>query len=205
MAGVTGSDALAVAGPDSSKPAAARAVQSAAVAKQNAQWNRSCPGGVGANMYALLFLALTFAPILAPCMVLGTAVALAVRVRRRQPVLVRHLPSVTTCALIAVLVSAAAYGAYSWGVMSGFYILDPDQMCASKGVAGDHVVTRWTLPVSARCVTPGSAPTSLPAVKHSLTLLAHAYTRPASRGTSKRSAIPGAPYSEPLVSTRLPW
>ncbi|MFD4759804.1 alpha/beta fold hydrolase [Streptomyces sp. NPDC058439] len=54
-------------------------------------------------MYALLFLALTFAPILAPCMVLGTAVALAVRVRRRQPVLVRHLPSVTTCALTAVL------------------------------------------------------------------------------------------------------
>lgn len=65
-------------------------------------------GGVRASMYALLFLALTFAPILAPCMVLGTAVALAVRVHRRQPVLVRHLPSVTTCALIAVLGSVLA-------------------------------------------------------------------------------------------------
>ncbi|MGW5636391.1 hypothetical protein [Streptomyces sp. NPDC003832] len=57
--------------------------------------------------------------------------------------------------------SAAAIGAYAWGVMSGFYILDPDQMCASKGAPGDHVVTRWTLPVSTQCVTSDGAGTEL--------------------------------------------
>ncbi|MFD3762428.1 hypothetical protein [Streptomyces sp. NPDC058622] len=109
----------------------------------------------------LLFFALVFGPLLAPCMGLGAAVALVRRVCKQQPVLVRHLPSVTTCALVAVLAGAAAYGAYSWGVMSGFYILDPDQMCASMGVSGDHVVTRWTLPVSAQCVTSDGVGTEL--------------------------------------------
>jgi hypothetical protein len=52
-------------------------------------------------------------------------------------------------------------GAYTWGAMSGFYILDPDQMCAAKGVQGDHVVTRMTLPVSSQCVTSDGVGTEL--------------------------------------------
>ncbi|WP_228121172.1 hypothetical protein [Streptomyces fagopyri] len=40
-------------------------------------------------------------------------------------------------------------------------VLDPDQMCAAKGVPGDHVVTRETLPVSARCVTSDGVGTEL--------------------------------------------
>ncbi|WP_031079599.1 hypothetical protein [Streptomyces sp. NRRL S-118] len=109
----------------------------------------------------LLFIALTFGPFLAPCIGLGAAVALVRRVCKQQPVLVGDLPSVATCALVAVLAGAAAYGAYSWGVMSGSYIMDPDQMCASMGVSGDHVVTRWTLPVSAQCVTSNGVGTEL--------------------------------------------
>ncbi|MCX5613367.1 MULTISPECIES: hypothetical protein [unclassified Streptomyces] len=109
----------------------------------------------------LLFFALVFGPFLAPCIGLAAAVAVVRRVCKQQPFLVGHLPSVTTCALVAVLAGAAAYGAYSWGVMSGFYILDPDQMCASMGVSGDHVVTRWTLPVSAQCVTSDGVGTEL--------------------------------------------
>ncbi|MET8414044.1 hypothetical protein ABZV34_39545, partial [Streptomyces sp. NPDC005195] len=61
----------------------------------------------------------------------------------------------------AVMAGAAACGAYAWGVMSGFYILDPDQMCAAKGVPGDHVVTREALPVSAQCVTSDGVGTEL--------------------------------------------
>lgn len=108
----------------------------------------------------LLFFGLLFGPFLAPCMGLGAAVALVRRVCKRQ-LLVGHLPNVATCALVGVLAGAAAYGAYSWGAMSGFYILDPDQMCALKGVPGDHVVTRWTLPVSAQCVTSDGVGTEL--------------------------------------------
>ncbi|MEV0170351.1 hypothetical protein AB0I00_04355 [Streptomyces sp. NPDC050803] len=59
------------------------------------------------------------------------------------------------------MAGAAAFGAYAWGVMSGFYILDPDQMCAAQGVRGDHVVTRGTLPVSAQCVTSDGVGTEL--------------------------------------------
>lgn len=59
------------------------------------------------------------------------------------------------------MAAALSFGAYSWGVMSGFYILDPDQMCAAQGVQGDRVVTRWTLPVSAQCVTSGGVGTEL--------------------------------------------
>lgn len=112
-------------------------------------------------MSDLLFLAVLFAPFLAPCVVLGAAVALVRRVRKQRPVLVGRLPGIAASALAAVMVGAAAFGVYSWGVMSGFYILDPDQMCAAKGVPGDHVVTRWTLPVSAQCVTSDGAGTEL--------------------------------------------
>ncbi|MCX4546155.1 hypothetical protein [Streptomyces sp. NBC_01565] len=112
-------------------------------------------------MASLLFITLVFAPILAPCAFVAAAVALARRVRRRLPGSGWHLPSVTTCALVAVMAGAAAFGAYAWGVMSGFYILDPDQMCAAWGVEGDHIVTRETLPVSAQCVTSDGMGTEL--------------------------------------------
>jgi hypothetical protein len=138
-----------------------RQAEHSGIPVQADRWNRPCPGDVWAGMDDLLFFALVFGPFLAPCMVLGAAVALVRRVRKQQPVLVGHLPSVATCALVAVLAGAAAYGAYSWGVLSGFYILDPDQMCASMGVPGDHVVTRWTLPVSAQCVTSDGVGTEL--------------------------------------------
>lgn len=132
-------------------------------------------------MHDLLFIALTFGPFLAPCIGLGAAVALGRRVCKQQPVLVGHLPNVATCVLVEVLAGAAAYGAYSWGVMSGSYVLDPGQMCASVGVSGDHVVTRWTLPVSAQCVTSNGVGTELvpgwvnPVVFTSLALLLLAF------------------------------
>ncbi|MEU8950824.1 hypothetical protein [Streptomyces sp. NPDC048489] len=104
-------------------------------------------------MASLLFLFLAFAPIVAPCFFVAAAVRLAVRARRRPRDSGWRPPSGSTCALVAVMAGSAVCGAYAWGVMSGFYLLDPDQMCAAKGVAGDHVLTRWTLPVSAQCVT----------------------------------------------------
>ncbi|MFD9632396.1 hypothetical protein [Streptomyces violascens] len=118
-------------------------------------------GVVWADVSDLLFLTVAFAPFLAPCVVLSAALALVLRVRKQRPVRVGRLPDVATSALVAVMAGAAAFGAYSWGVMSGFYILDPDQMCAAKGAAGDHVVTRWTLPVSAQCVTSDGVGTEL--------------------------------------------
>ncbi|SOE79928.1 hypothetical protein SAMN05446589_9033 [Streptomyces sp. OV198] len=89
------------------------------------------------------------------------AAPLVRRAYKRLPGSGWHLPSVTTCALVAVMTGAAAFGAYAWGVMSGFYILDPDQMCAAQGVQGDHIVTRETLPVSAQCVTSDGVGTEL--------------------------------------------
>ncbi|MEU1309024.1 hypothetical protein ABZ419_09010 [Streptomyces cinnamoneus] len=112
-------------------------------------------------MKTLLFFAVAFAPILAPCIFLGATVAFVRRVREQKPALVGRLPNVAMCALVAVMAGEAVYGAYSWGVMSGFFILDPDQMCAAQGVAGDHIVTRWTLPVSVQCVTSAGVGTEL--------------------------------------------
>ncbi|MCX4572349.1 DUF1616 domain-containing protein [Streptomyces sp. NBC_01571] len=112
-------------------------------------------------MASLLFLFLALAPMLAPCVFLAAAVALARRAHQRLPGGGWHLPSASTCALAAVMAGAAACGAYARGVMSGFYILDPDQMCAAKGVPGDHIVTRESLPVSAQCVTSGGVGTEL--------------------------------------------
>ncbi len=112
-------------------------------------------------MASLLFLILVFSPFVTPFVFTAAAVALASRAYHRLPVGAWHLPSVETCVLVAVMAGSATLGAYTWGAMSGFYILDPDQMCAAKGVQGDHVVTRMTLPVSSQCVTSDGVGTEL--------------------------------------------
>ncbi|MFJ1650619.1 hypothetical protein ACIOC2_04215 [Streptomyces sp. NPDC088337] len=112
-------------------------------------------------MASLLFLTLALAPFLTPIVVVAAAAALAQRAHTRLPYSGWRQPSATTCALVAVLAGTAALGAYAYGAMSGFYILDPGQMCASWGVQGDHIVTRMTLPVSAQCVTSGGVGTEL--------------------------------------------
>ncbi|MFF7652313.1 hypothetical protein ACFZCY_21220 [Streptomyces sp. NPDC007983] len=104
---------------------------------------------------------LVFAPLLMPLVFAGAALGLALRAYSRLPGCGWHLPSVTTCVLVMVMAGAAAFGAYTWGVMSGFYVLDPDQMCAVRGLPGDHIVTRATLPISAQCVTEGGSAAEL--------------------------------------------
>ncbi|MGX1755750.1 hypothetical protein ACWIG5_02335 [Streptomyces lydicus] len=112
-------------------------------------------------MAKLLVLILAFAPLWAPCVSVIAAVALALRAYQRILGGGWQLPRVSTCALVAVMAGAAALGAYVWGVTSGFYLLDPEQMCAARRVQGDHVVTRGTLPVSAQCVTSDGVGTEL--------------------------------------------
>jgi hypothetical protein len=112
-------------------------------------------------MTGVLLLALTMAPFLAPCVVVITAAVLARRGYARPPGTWRRLPGAGTCVLIAVMSGAAAFGAYAWGVMSGFYVLDPDQLCASRGAEGDHIVTHETLPVSVQCITSDGTGTEL--------------------------------------------
>ncbi|MEU0852868.1 hypothetical protein ABZ387_33680 [Streptomyces flaveolus] len=119
-------------------------------------------------MAAFLFLTLALAPFLTPFVVLGTAGVLAVRAWHRAPGTGHRapedgprMPGAVSCGLLAVLAGSAALGAYAYGVNQGFYILDPDQMCAAAGAPGDHVVTRMTLPVSAQCVTPDGVGTEL--------------------------------------------
>ena len=111
-------------------------------------------------MAALLFLVLAFAPLVTPFVVAATALALVLRARPRAGGSWRPLDT-TSYVLVTVMSGAAALGAYAYGVMSGFYILDPDQMCAAAGARGDHVVSRMTLPVSAQCVTSGGVGTEL--------------------------------------------
>ncbi|MFI5757494.1 hypothetical protein [Streptomyces sp. NPDC051569] len=143
-------------------------------------------------MARLLFLALALAPILAPCAFLIAAAALARRAYQRLPGSGWRLPSVTTCALVAVMAGSAAFSAYMWGVMSGFYLLDPDQMCAARGAQGDHVVTRGTLPVSAQCVTSDGVGTELvpgwvnPVIFMGLTLFALALMTGTLAGARRR-------------------
>ncbi|WP_307033351.1 hypothetical protein [Streptomyces canus] len=88
-----------------------------------------------------------------PFVVAGAALVLAKRAYDRELGSGLRLPDAMSCVLVAVLAGAAALGAYAYGVTSGFYILDPDQMCAAAGARGDHVVTRPALPVSVQCVT----------------------------------------------------
>ncbi|MFD8571066.1 hypothetical protein [Streptomyces sp. NPDC059639] len=115
------------------------------------------------SLLSVLFLALTFAPFVTPFLVAGAGAALAKRgyQRLRLGTLRWHPPSGRTCVLVLVMAGSAAFGAYAWGLMSGFYILDPDQMCAARGVSGDHVVTRAMLPVSSQCVTSAGEGTEL--------------------------------------------
>jgi hypothetical protein len=112
-------------------------------------------------MTSVLFVVLALAPLIAPCVVVLTAAMLAVRAYQRPLNSWRRPPSVAACVLIAVMAGAAAFGAYAWGVMSGFYILDPDQLCAARGARGTHIVTRQSLPVSAQCVTSEGVGTEL--------------------------------------------
>lgn len=104
-------------------------------------------------MAVLLLLALTLAPLMTPFVVAGAALALAKRAYDQGLGSGLRLPDATSCALVTLLAGAAAFGAYAYGVTRGFYILDPDQMCAAAGARGDHVITRPTLPVSVQCVT----------------------------------------------------
>ena len=149
-------------------------------------------------MAKLLVLAFIFAPLWTPWVVLFKVVALGrrlVRQARREPLDGGpRPPDVTTYALIAVMGGAAAFGAYVWGVMSGFYLLDPDQMCAAKGARGDHVVTRGTLPVSAQCVTSDGVGTELvpawvnPVIFNGLALLAFALVAGTLAAVRRRSS-----------------
>ncbi|MER5949682.1 hypothetical protein ABT127_26880 [Streptomyces sp. NPDC001904] len=109
------------------------------------------------------FVVLVLAPFVTPFLVAGAGAALARRGyhRLRVGTLRWHPPSGRTCVLVLVMAGSAVLGAYAWGLMSGFYILDPDQMCAAHGVPGDHVVTRAALPVSSQCVTSAGEGTEL--------------------------------------------
>ncbi|MFE5601309.1 hypothetical protein ACFQ8O_19240 [Streptomyces coelicoflavus] len=112
-------------------------------------------------MANVLFPVLVLAPLVMPFAVVGAAVALARRARAGVPAAGWHRPSGTTCALLAVLGGGTALGVYAWGLSRGFFVLDPDQMCASRGARGGHVVTHEALPVSVRCVTEDGTGTEL--------------------------------------------
>ncbi|MFF4975378.1 hypothetical protein [Streptomyces sp. NPDC001083] len=145
-------------------------------------------------MASVLYLFLALAPMTAPCVCVAAAVALVLRAHRRPPGAGWRLPSGSACGLIAVMAGAAVCGAYAWGVLSGFHLLDPERMCAAKGVAGDHVVTRGTPPVSARCVTWDGVGTELvpgwvnPVIFAGLTLCVLALGAGALAGARRRPA-----------------
>ncbi len=123
--------------------------------------NHGLTGAVCSSVESLLFLALVLAPFLAPLVVAATSLALAARAHRREAGSGRRLPNAGSCALVAVMAGAVALGAYAGRATSGFYVLDPDQMCAAEGAPGEYVVTRMTLPVSVQCVTDEGAGTEL--------------------------------------------
>ncbi|WP_042434232.1 hypothetical protein [Streptacidiphilus anmyonensis] len=116
-------------------------------------------------MAEFTFVALALAPLVAPVVILTATAVLLVRwVRRRMRAngaRRRRLPDVVTCGMAAVAAAAAAYGAYGVGVFSGGVWQQPDEFCALHGVAADRIVTRQTLPVSARCVTADGVGTEL--------------------------------------------
>ena len=113
-------------------------------------------------MASFLLFALVLAPFLAPLVVAAATVTRAVRAHDRETGSGRRrLPDAGSCALVAVISGVTALGAYAYGLVSGFYVLDPEQMCAAAGAPGDYVVTRMTLPVSVRCVTGEGTATEL--------------------------------------------
>ena len=149
-------------------------------------------------MASFLFLALVLAPFLAPLVVAATTVTLAGRAHDRETgSRRRRLPDAGSCALVAVISGVTALGAYACGVMSGFYILDPEQMCAAAGAPGEYVVTRMTLPVSVRCVTEEGTGTELvpgwvnPVVHGGAALCALALGTAATQAFSASRAPPG--------------
>jgi hypothetical protein len=104
-------------------------------------------------------LALIFAPYVTPLVVAGAALTLVFRVRRGRWGAGWQAPNAGSCALVVLLAGAAALGAYATGVLTGFYVLHPEQVCGD--VVGVHVVSRMSLPVSALCVTQGNDGTEL--------------------------------------------
>ncbi|MFF4275485.1 hypothetical protein [Streptomyces sp. NPDC001536] len=139
-------------------------------------------------------MTLVFAPLVTPFVVVGLALALAKRAYDRELGSGLRPPDAVSCALLAVLAGTAALGAYAYGVMQGFYILDPDQMCAAAGARGDRVVTRMELPVSVQCVTGDGEGTELvpgwvnPVVYGGLVLCVLAVGTAVSSGVRRRRA-----------------
>ncbi|MGV9337844.1 hypothetical protein [Streptomyces sp. NPDC003688] len=107
------------------------------------------------------YMTSVFAPFLMPCVALPLAFALAVRAYTGTWGRAWYAPDPAPTVLVVLLAAATAFGLYGYGVGLGFYILDPDQMCAAKGVPGDSIVTHMTLPVGAECVTEDGAATEL--------------------------------------------
>jgi len=145
---------------------------------------------------SLLFLILALSPFATPFVCVAAAVGLAWRACHRLPVSGWwRLPSVGTCALVAMPAGSATLGASAWGAMPGFHILDPDQLCAAIGAAGDPVVTRTTLPVSSQCVTSGGVGTELvpdrvnPVIFLGLLVLVLAFTTGTCTGVRRLRAL----------------
>ncbi|WP_420034823.1 hypothetical protein ACN2WE_22350 [Streptomyces sp. cg28] len=115
------------------------------------------------SLLRFLFLVLVLAPLLTPFLVVGAGAALAVRGYRLMMLgtLRWHPPSGRTCVLVLVMAGSAVLGAYAWGLVSSSCLLDPERFCADRGVPGDHVVTRASLPVSSQCVTSAGQGTEL--------------------------------------------
>ncbi|MET8814015.1 hypothetical protein ABZW47_18620 [Streptomyces sp. NPDC004549] len=109
----------------------------------------------------VLYMATLFAPFLMPCLALPLTFTLAVRAYTGSWGRAWYAPDPGPCALTVLLAASTAYGAYGYGVGRGYYLLDPDQMCAAMGVPGDGIVTDLGLPVSARCVTDSGVATEL--------------------------------------------
>ncbi|MEU6242936.1 hypothetical protein [Streptomyces sp. NPDC047024] len=110
---------------------------------------------------SLFYLAALTAPLLMPVVAAPLAFTLAVRAYTGSWGRAWYAPDPAPCVLTVLLASAVAFGAYGYGVGRGFYLLDPDQMCAAMGVDGDGIVTDMALPVSARCVTDDGVATEL--------------------------------------------
>ncbi|GHF18649.1 hypothetical protein E5082_16555 [Streptomyces griseoluteus] len=152
-------------------------------------------------MTVALYIAALWAPLLMPCLAAPSAVALAVRIRTRTWGRAWYAPDTAPSFLLALMTAAAAFGLFGYGVACGFYILDPDQMCAAQGVPGDRIVTHETLPVSAQCVTEAGAATELvpswvnPTICLCLLVCAASVTAGAASLLRRREMVPADPAS----------